>query len=81
MDGDTGTPERLSRSVESDHHLRDESRSQLRTRSQVAAMGAIVKTVRNRALPPVSPGWIESTDPYTEEMVYTNTLTGAKVSI
>lgn len=80
MDGDTGTPERLSSSAESDHHLRDDGRSQLRTRSQVAAIEAVVEAARNRALPPVPPGWIESIDPYTEEVVYTNTLTGAKVS-
>lgn len=76
MDGDTGMPERLLSYAESDQHHTDEGRSQPTTRSQVAAMEA-----RNRALPPVTPGWIDSIDPYAEEVVYPDTSSGAKVSI
>ena len=38
-----------------------------------------MEAARNRALPPVPPGWIESIDPYTDQVVYTNALTGARV--
>ena len=44
-------------------------------------MEAVVEAARNRTLPPVPPGWTESIDPYTEEVVYVNSRTGARVNI
>ena len=34
----------------------------------------------NRPLLPVPPGWIDSVDPYTEEVFYINSLNGERVS-
>lgn len=73
-----GTPERLSSSAESDNFGHKVEQPQ-RTRSQLAAMVAVVEAARNHALPPVPPGWKESIDPYSDEVFYTNIYTGARV--
>ena len=39
----------------------------------------LLEAARNRTLPPVPAGWNESIDPCTEEVFYTNSVTGARV--
>jgi len=39
---------------------------------------AVAEAARNRTLPPVPAGWNESIDPYTEEVFYTSSATGAR---
>ncbi|XP_032794674.2 rho GTPase-activating protein 12 isoform X3 [Daphnia magna] len=64
--------DQLSSSVESHHSSTTSHQSRLASKAVMEAQAA------NRTLLAVPPGWIESTDPSTDEVVYINAGTGAR---
>ncbi|XP_057379603.1 rho GTPase-activating protein 12-like isoform X2 [Daphnia carinata] len=64
--------DQLSSSVESHHSSTTSHQSRLASKAVMEAQAA------NHTLLAVPPGWIESTDPSTDEVVYINAFTGAR---
>ena len=46
----------------------------------VVSAALVVEAARNRALPPVPPGYTQTIDPETDDVFYTHPITGARVT-